>query len=253
MFPLICKGEIHCAHSFYGLPSGTPPTNDLIIRNLYALSSNNETKFADWVAYRLDNVTVTGNLQQSRKFEADPLINASETLELEDYKDIRRVLNMEMAHLALLESFKGVYKFWHEANYLSNVAPMKSDLEQGAWRKLENKVSGLAKAGNTVYVITGTLYERDMPLLPKADEKHIIPSGYWKIIFIPDKAIESIMAAGFVFDQDTPRGDRIIEHIVTINEIEKRSGLDFLGELPDDVEEEIESKVFKDWARKKFN
>jgi endonuclease G len=42
--------EIHCKHFFYGYPTGTPPTNDLIIRDDYALSSNDETKFADWVA-----------------------------------------------------------------------------------------------------------------------------------------------------------------------------------------------------------
>ena len=50
--------EIHCKHFIYGIPVGTPVTNDLIIRDIYALSSNDSTKFADWVAYRLDVETV---------------------------------------------------------------------------------------------------------------------------------------------------------------------------------------------------
>lgn len=45
--------DAHCEHFFYGCPTGTPATNDLIIRDIYALSSNDSTKFADWVAYRL--------------------------------------------------------------------------------------------------------------------------------------------------------------------------------------------------------
>jgi endonuclease G len=49
--------EIHCKHFFYGYPTGTPATNDLIIRDDYALSSNDETKFADWVAYGLAGST----------------------------------------------------------------------------------------------------------------------------------------------------------------------------------------------------
>ena len=50
--------EIHCKHFIYGMPLGTPVTNDLIIRDIYALSSNDANKFADWVAYRLDPETV---------------------------------------------------------------------------------------------------------------------------------------------------------------------------------------------------
>ena len=46
--------EIHCKHFFKGCPKGTPKTNDLIIRDIDSMSSNDSTKFADWVAYWLD-------------------------------------------------------------------------------------------------------------------------------------------------------------------------------------------------------
>ena len=45
--------EIHADLCMYGCPSGSPPTNDIIIRDIYILSSNDSTKFADWVAYRV--------------------------------------------------------------------------------------------------------------------------------------------------------------------------------------------------------
>src|SRR5690606_9298182 len=50
-----CWPEVHCKHFFYGRPRGTPYTNDLIIRDGYAMSSNDDTKLADWVAYRLES------------------------------------------------------------------------------------------------------------------------------------------------------------------------------------------------------
>ena len=56
----------------------------------------------------------------------------------------------------------------------------------------------------TVYVMTGPLYERQMPALPGADETHRVPSGYWKIVAIQNG--NGIRAAAFIFDQNTPRG-----------------------------------------------
>ncbi len=40
--------SFHCLAS---CPNGAPATNTLLIREIYALSNNPETKFADWVAY----------------------------------------------------------------------------------------------------------------------------------------------------------------------------------------------------------
>jgi endonuclease G, mitochondrial len=244
--------EVNSKHFIYGCPIGTPSTNNLIIREIYALSSNDETKFADWVAYRLDKDTVTSTIKQARKWKADPLIENLETLEPADYKDANRVLKTDRGHQAPLASFKGTNS-WKDTNYLSNITPQKANLNQGVWKKLEGKVRKLVKAENIVYVMTGTLYERDMPPLPMADEPHIIPSGYWKIIIVPGETIDSIKIGSFIFEQDTPRSDSIVDHLVTINEIEERSGLDFLSDLKDDIEEAIESKKYKMWVGLNLN
>ena len=240
--------ENHRKHFIYGCPTGTPSTNNLIIRDIYALSSNDETKFADWVAYRLDKETVTGDVKTKRNWKPDPLLEDDETLEPADYKDANSVLKTDRGHQAPLASFKGTDS-WKETNYLSNITPQKANLNQGVWKKIENKVRKLAKSGKTVYVMTGTLYERDMPPLPKADEPHKVPSGYWKIIIVEGHSIHS---ASFIFDQSTPRSDKAINHLCAINEIEERSGLDFLHELEDEIEEKIENKRFEEWA-KQFN
>ena len=244
--------EIHCKHFFYGYPTGTPATNDLIIREIYSLSSNDETKFADWVAYRLDEETVIGDVEVSRKWRADPWLGEEETLEPPDYKGAHNTLKVDRGHQAPLASFKGT-NYWAETNYLSNITPQKSDLNQGPWRVLEGRVRNLVKAGNIVYVVTGPLFERDMPSLPEADEPHRVPSGYWKIVIVQvDKTIDSIKSASFIFDQETPRRDKVIDYLCTINDIEAKTGLDFLRELPDDKEEEIENNRYQTWAQENF-
>ncbi|MBU1626907.1 DNA/RNA non-specific endonuclease [bacterium] len=244
--------EIHCKHFFYGYPAGTPATNDLIIRDIYALSSNDETKFADWLAYRLDPETVFADVQTSREWKADPWLDEKETLEPEDYKGASKELKVDRGHQAPLASFKGTDD-WAETNYLSNITPQKSDLNRGPWMILENSVRSLVSNGNIVYVMTGPLFEKEMPSLPGADEPHKVPSGYWKIVLIqPGKSYDSIKAAGFIFDQATSKTDKVIYHLCAIDEIETRAGLDFLRELPDDIEKKIESSKYQDWVKENF-
>jgi len=101
-----------------------------------------------------------------------------------------------------------------------------------------------------VYVMTGPLYERQMPPLPKSDELHQVPSGYWKIICLEQSG--DIEVAAFIFDQETPRREKVIDHSVTINEVEERSGLDFLWLLDDDMEEAIESQEYTDFLNAYF-
>ncbi len=77
--------EIHSKHWLFGLPQGTDDTNDLIIRDAYALSNDDETKFASWVAYKLTPEETFGTIAGERNFRADPFLDDDETLELDDY------------------------------------------------------------------------------------------------------------------------------------------------------------------------
>lgn len=183
-------------HLPHGIPVGTPATNDLICRDIYALSSNDETKFADWVAYRLDPSNLEDKGDTNRVWQADPDIDETATLEPDDYRDANAKLQTDRGHLAPLASFRG--KNWQQVNYLSNITPQRSKLNRGAWRELEEYVRDLVAEKQEVYVITGTFYSDKLPMgtLPNADESHVIPSGYWKIVMY-DGVMET-----YLFPQD---------------------------------------------------
>jgi len=106
--------------------------------------------------------------------------------------------------------------------------------------RLETAVRTLARqaAVDSVYVMTGPLYERQMPALPDADEPHRVPSGYWKIVAIEDGS--TIRATAFIFDQDTPRSANMCNHVETVDAVEQRSRLDFFYSLPDAAETALE-------------
>lgn len=240
--------EIHCKHFFKGYPLGTPAMNDMIIRDAYALSSNDSTKFADWVVYKLDSISISGG-SRSRIWRADPWLDDNETLEPDDYKNSNEQEHYDRGHQAPLASLKGSPE-WETTNYLSNITPQVSDLNQGPWKELEDRERDLVKEYGTVYVMTGPLYERQMPPMPEADEYHRVPSGYWKIIITP-KGNSAFNVAGFIFDQKTRKDDNYMKHIVKISDIEKRSKLDFFWELEDTLESKIENKVDIKWLKSK--
>ena len=244
--------EIYCKHFFYGYPLGTPASNDLIIRDIYALSNNDRTKFADWVAFRLTINDVLGECDLTRIWRKDPWLDENETLDVnpDAYKDSNKELQVDRGHQAPLASFGGT-RTWHESNYLSNITPQKSELNQGPWMHMEEMVREIVRGNRVVYVMTGPLYEKDMPRLPNVKVEHRIPSGYWQIVIVEGKG-NTFESAAFIFPQDTPRKDKVLQHLTTIRVIEERSGLNFLWLLEDDLENKVETTDNRAFAEKYF-
>lgn len=236
----VAAQEIHADLCLHGCPSGSPITNDIVIRDIYILSSNDATKFADWVAYRVTREAI--GRSESRNWQSDPWLADNETLEPPDYTGANAALGTDRGHQAPLASFTSTDS-WRTTNYLSNITPQKSALNQGVWVDLETAVRTLAErlASNAVYVITGPLYERQMPALPQADEDHRVPSGYWKII--ATETANGITIAAFVFDQETARGAGFCEEqfVTSVRMIESRTGLDFFQALTREEQNSIET------------
>ena len=228
------EGKTLCAKH---LPHGMPATNQLIERDIYCLSANRNTKFADWVAYRLEVDTITGSADQERVWEPDPDLAASETLEPSDYDGAAKVLGTDRGHLAPLASFRG--EDWQQVNYLSNIVPQRAALNRGAWKELEEHVRDLVRDHGEVFVITGPSYLEPFETLPNADERHQIPGGFWKVVMYGDK-IES-----YYFGQDTPSDADFRLGRTRLEEVSAWSGLDlsFLlspyqeGQVPDSIEQ----------------
>jgi endonuclease G len=229
------RREIHSRHLPYGLPKNTPHENDLIFRSCYVLSSNDKTKFADWVAYRLTRFEVSGKVDLDRRWRADPLLDDDETLEPspDDYKGASKAHDYQRGHLCPLASVKGT-PYASEVNYFSNIVPQRGPMNRGPWGKLEDVVRELVIRHETVWVMTGPLYEREMPKLPGADEPHRVPSGFWKIILTGGNLAGPAVAC-FIVDQDAGGRDPYLDCRVKLAEVERRSRLDLLPFEPDEA------------------
>lgn len=233
--------EIHSELCLHGCPSGSPAGNDLIVRKLYILSSNDRTKLADWAAYRVTSETFGWEVSRdNRTYLADPLLDPSETLEPSDYVGSPAALKIDRGHLVPLASFSET-NHWETLNYMSNITPQGQGLNRGPWYDLETAVSRRLTNLGPVYVSTGTLYETPRPYLPRSDESHMIPSGYWKVVAV-EPSEGDIAVSAFVFPHDTRLEARFCNdrYWTTVREIERATGLDFFHALDKPHQDEIE-------------
>lgn len=128
-----------------------------------------------------------------------------------------------------------------ECFYLSNMAPQAGrGMNQGIWKDLEEHVRSWAIDRGAVYIFTGPIYE-DGVQQTVGKNKVAVPSHLYKRIYDPSKAeaIAFIMPNQKLDTADMPK------YIVTIRDIEKKTGLDFLSNLDQDVQDAIETKRHK--------
>ncbi len=49
------KSLLHTPHCLSACPSKSEISGETVVREIYTLQNNNITKFADWIAYRVDH------------------------------------------------------------------------------------------------------------------------------------------------------------------------------------------------------
>lgn len=215
-----------------GCPLGG--SNETVIRQAYTLNNNSGTKFANWVAYKITKVSQASN--HPRNWKQDPDLPASDTLKPADYTGANAALAVDRGHQAPLASLSGASD-WASLNYLSNITPQKSALNQGAWAKLEEKERALAARSDVkaVYSVTGPLFGSDIGVLPAAPEVKI-PDGYWKIIFIGDGPDKGKYSA-FLLPQNVARSANFCDYQVAVKSIEVKTNphLTIWSELPTNI------------------
>lgn len=215
------EARLHSFHCLDACPVGAPENADIVVRPIYTLASDPLTRLAVWVAYRITPDTIGPS--QSRNWAADPWLAPDETLEPEDYERAREELDTDRGHQAPLAAFSGT-QHWNDTNILSNITPQAQALNQGSWENLEaRETAWVRSSGGALYVLTGPLFERMMPPLPEADERHRVPSGYWKVIMTADGR-----ATAFIFDQATPRNADYCTMRRSLDEVELRARLRLL-------------------------
>ena len=218
-------------HVKYGAPSLEPV---LLCRTGYVLSHDADHKVPDWVAYHLTRKKMERTLIRSNDFRPDPDLEPGQRAELKDYKRS----NYDRGHMAPAGAMKWDAKVMSQSFLLSNMAPQVGPgFNRSIWRVLEQKVRKWVIERGELYIITGPIYVSE-------ELKHIganqvsVPTHFYKVIFDPVR----IEAIAFVLPNKKLKSKDLPTFIVSIDQVEALTDLDFLSEIEDGIEDLIEGK-----------
>jgi endonuclease G len=131
-----------------------------------------------------------------------------------------------------------------ESFFMSNMSPQEPDFNRGIWEKLESRVRTWVKRDEVLYIVTGPVLKGNMAFIGKKN-KVAVPLMYYKVIL--DLKEPEIKAIGFLMKNEGSNKS-LQSFAVTIDEIEKETGLDFFPQLPDDMEKTLEGSLnVKQW------
>lgn len=225
--------------SFASIASSTGITHSCQDKTLshthYNFCYNSHYRLSRWTSYSLDTEMLAGDIPRSNKFKKDPLLlNENEITYPDDYKNTK----MDRGHLVPAADMRMDTNSMHESFYMTNIAPQEPGFNRGIWKRVENQVRRLVNLEEKLIIISGPIFEFKKSI---ESSKHLyIPQYFYKIIFKNDPLHPKMIA--FLMKNEK-NNKHIEEFVVSVDEIEKRTGIDFFTNLDDKIEANLESTI----------
>ena len=206
----------------------------ILKRTGYTASYNSYYKTPNWVGWELTRKETKGKNVRINRFSPDPDL-PEPRVEHADYTHS----GYDRGHMAPAADMKWSQKAMAESFYMSNVCPQSQKLNRDDWNDLEETCRQWAKKFGTVYIVCGPIYDSKQP---RRIGKHqvAVPDRFFKVVLINNR--KNPVAMGFIFP-NRAHHQKLERYMVSVDSVEKTTGLDFFSKLPDAVEEKIEAAV----------
>jgi endonuclease G, mitochondrial len=130
--------------------------------------------------------------------------------------------------------------------YLSNMQPQLYSLNGGIWEVMENQVRTWNKASfrDTLYVVKGGTIDQSDQIKGYTSTGLLIPKYFFMAILCKNK--EGYKALAFWVEHQTTdhSTDKLINYVISIDDLERNTGIDFFCNLPDYIENQVEAKTY---------
>lgn len=199
----------------------------------YVLSYNEQWRLPNWVGYELTAEETYGDIERTDWFDTDPEVkgvcprHSDYTHSGYDRGHMAPAADMAWDKQAMVESF-----------YMSNICPQVHGLNAGAWKQLETKVRTWAREDSAIIVVCGPIV--GISTITIGQNKVVVPEKFYKIVASP--YARNPRGIAFIFNNETSNNP-LYTYAVSIDSVERITGIDFLYNLPDSIENYIESNM----------
>lgn len=235
-----------------GLPK--PLTgNEIVLHSAMALEYAEPHEQARWVAHIITPDVLSGTIFRSNDFRPDPKVKTGSAVE-EDYflkypqpdGTIKYDgFGYDRGHLAPSADFRWSAKALSESYYYSNMSPQLPNFNREVWAAVEDRVRGYVQQNpsSKLFVVTGPVLREGLPKVARARHQVSVPELYWKVAVDP----EQLKGIAFVMPNQDIKGP-IEQYAVTIDSVERLTGLHFFEKLPDQKQYTLKNqRNLADW------
>lgn len=219
------------------LPTST--TGQIIHHEGYSLSYSEPHEQAEWVAYELKKSHLSNSNFKRPYFEIDKAVKTG-AASWRNYKNS----GYDRGHLCPAGDRNYSQEAHDETFLTSNISPQDHDFNSGIWNTLEQKTRYWASKYDGVFVVTGGVLGAGLKTI--GEEKVAVPNAFYKIILDNNNGKTKMVA--FLIphkNSDVP----LYKFVVSVDSIEKITGIDFFPELDDSIENDLESESdYKEWS-----
>lgn len=199
----------------------------------FSLSYNAEWMIPSWVAYKLSASDLEGNAVRARYFSPDP------SPKLEGYPLAMHwhytYSGWVRGHMVPAGDLKYSQEAMNDSFLTTNVCPMNLEFNNGIWKRLEERIRRLSIDFGSVYIITGPIVGTNKYGRVGGSDI-VIPDAFYKAILVPYQG--SYLSIAFLFfNEPAPKGSRLRDYALTVNDLESLTGMDFFYAL--DAQEAI--------------
>ncbi len=232
-----------------GNPSNAAPSvanidNYLMIKPQFVLSYNSKTHTANWVSWQL-NKSWIGTADRQDSFRPDDALPASwYKVRPNDYTGS----GYDRGHIA-----PSADRTRNEADnsstfLMTNMMPQVPELNRGVWGDLEDYCRELVQQGKELYIVAGPVGRKGSI---GRKEKIAVPAKNWKVIVVLDRqglGMQGVTAstrtiAVMMPNDSSVKGSGWKSFRVSVDLVERETGLNFFSNVPPQIQQVIENKV----------
>jgi len=233
-------------HVLLGIPLDADPSDDYLIDRKYWVASYNFGRLVpNWVSWQLV-ASDLGNLKRPKPepFAEDTALPSTMThMGPKDYAGS----GYDRGHMCPSADRTSTVEANDSTFLMSNMAPQVAALNRGPWKALESYARNLAGEGRQLQIIAGCIFSTEpVKIGPGVD----VPTANFKIIVAlePGQGATDVTASTPVYAVIMPSkaevgGTKWYQYTVSVDEVERQSGYDFLRDVPDGVENVIEASA----------
>jgi len=211
----------------------------ILKRSNYTISYNRNWNQPNWVAWELNKNETKGRNNRNEEFTADPDLAEAYQVESYDYSGS----GYDRGHMCPAGDNHFDEKAMNESFYMSNICPQNHELNAGKWNDLEIACRKWANRYQQLFIVCGPIIDKRNGKRIGKEHEIIVPEKFFKVILIT--STKPARAIGYIFENNG--SDRPYK-VHSIDEVEKITGMDFFPNLPDKIEDLVESRYeASDW------